>query len=170
MLDILLFAGLIFGLRLVDITLYTLRLLMVTRGRKALAWIFSFIKSLIFLVIIQLVLDRVDDWLTITAYAGGFATGLVLGMLLEERIALGFTHLRIISPKRGAELTELLREEGHAVTEISSRGKDGMVTLLDCNVRRRKTGEVVQLISNLDPEAFITASPVRSAQHGFFRK
>jgi uncharacterized protein YebE (UPF0316 family) len=78
--------------------------------------------------------------------------------------------LRIISPKRGAELTELLREEGYAVTEIASQGKDGMVALLDCNVRRKKTGEVINFISKFDPESFITSSAVRTAQRGFFRK
>lgn len=170
MLIILQFALLIFALRVVDLTLATMRLLMITRGRKALAWIFSFVKSMLYLFILQLVLQSIDDPLTIIAYATGFATGMVLGMWLEERIALGFTHLRIISPKRGAELTELLREEGYAVTEIASQGKDGMVALLDCNVRRRKTSEVVQTISNIDPESFITSSAVRSAQRGFFRK
>jgi uncharacterized protein YebE (UPF0316 family) len=154
----------------VDLTLAVLRLLMITRGRKALAWIFSFVKSTIYLFILQLVLQSIDDPLTIFAYAAGFATGMVLGMWLEERIALGFTHLRIISPKRGAKLTELLREEGYAVTEIASLGKDGMVALLDCNVRRRKTGEVVSFISNIDPESFITSSAVQSSQRGFFRK
>ena len=170
MLNLLQFALLIFALRLVDLTLASLRLLMITRGRKALAWIFSFVKSAIYLIVLQMVLQSIDDPLTITAYAAGFATGMVLGMYIEERIALGYTHLRIISPKRGAELTELLREEGYAVTEIASQGKDGMVTLLDCNVRRRKTGEVIRFISKFDPESFITSSAVRTAQRGFFRK
>lgn len=163
-------ALLIFGLRTLDIALYTLRLYMITRGRKALAWIFSFIKSTLFVLTIQMVMRDIDDPLVVFGYSAGFATGIVLGMVIEERIAIGYTHFRIISPKRGAELTEHLRGAGYAVTEIASKGKDGMVALLDCNVRRRKSSEVVALVNEIDPEAFITSSTVRSAQHGFFRK
>ena len=143
---------------------------MVTRGRKALAWIFSFIKSFIFIITIRMVLTDLDNWLKILGYAAGFATGLVVGMWLEERIALGLSHLRIISPKRGAELTERLREEGFAVTEIPSRGKDGVVTMLDMDVLRKKTSQIVDLVNSIDPEAFITSRSVRSAQSGFFRR
>jgi uncharacterized protein YebE (UPF0316 family) len=167
---VLLSALLIFFLRVLDIALYTLRLLMVTRGRKALAWVFSFIKSLIFVITIQLVLQDLDNWLKILGYATGFATGLVVGMWLEERIALGLNHLRIISPKRGAELTERLRDEGYAVTEIPSRGKEGVVTILDMDVLRKKTSKIVNLVNKIDPEAFITSRSVRSAQRGFFRR
>jgi len=163
-------ALLIFCLRLLDISLATLRLLMVTRGRKALSWVFSFVKSIIFVITIQLVLKDIDNWLKILAYATGFATGLVIGMWLEERIAVGLSHLRIISPKRGPELIERLREEGYALTEIPSRGRDGMVTLLDMEVLRKKTSHIVDLVTSIDPEAFITSSAVRSAQHGFFRR
>lgn len=163
-------ALLIFCLRVFDITLATLRLLMVTRGRKALAWIFSFIKSFIFIITIRLVLTDLDNWLKILGYAAGFATGLVAGMWLEERIALGLSHLRIISPKRGTELTERLREEGYAVTEIPSWGKDGVVTILDMDVLRKKTSQIVELVTSVDPEAFITSRSVRSAQSGFFRR
>jgi len=143
---------------------------MVTRGRKALAWIFSFIKSIIFVITIQLVLKDIDNWLKILGYATGFATGLVVGMWLEERIAVGLSHLRVISPKRGSELGDRLRAEGYAVTEIPSRGRDGVVTLIDMDVLRKKTSRVVDIISSIDPEAFITSSSVRSAQHGFFRR
>lgn len=161
---------LIFTLRVADISLYTLRFLMVMRGRKFLSWIFSFVKSLIFILTLKLVLSDMGDWQKMLAYSIGFATGLVLGMWIEERLAIGYSHLRVISSRKGAALAINLREEGHAVTEISAQGQHGTVTLLNLNVLRRKANEVVRIISGNDPEAFITIENVRSAQKGFFRK
>jgi uncharacterized protein YebE (UPF0316 family) len=90
-------------------------------------------------------------------------------MWIEEKIAVGYTHLRITSPRRGAELAKRLRVEGYAVTEIAAQGKDGMVTLLNCNVLRKKAPEVEEIIIKSDPEAFVTAEAVRSVQRGFWR-
>jgi uncharacterized protein YebE (UPF0316 family) len=163
-------ALIIFTLRLMDISLYTLRLLMIVHDRKALAWVLSFIKSFLFLIVIQILLKDLHNWSKILAYATGFATGLVVGMWIEEKIAVGYTHLRITSPRRGAELAERLRAEGYAVTEIAAQGKDGMVTLLNCNVLRKKTPEVEEIIVNSDPDAFVTAEAVRSVQRGFWRR
>lgn len=163
-------ALIIFCLRVVDVALLTLRVLMVARGRKALAWVFAFSRALIFVFALRLVLSDLGDWSKILAYATGFATGMVVGMLVEERLALGYTHLRIISSRRGGEITERLRDEGYAVTEVSALGRDGAVALLNCDVRRRQVGKVEQIIVDADPQAFITAEEVRPVQRGYWRK
>jgi uncharacterized protein YebE (UPF0316 family) len=160
----------IFGLRVVDVALLTLRVLMVARGRKALAWVFAFSRALIFIFTLRLVLSDLGDWSKILGYATGFATGLVVGMLIEERLALGHTHLRIVSSSRGAEITERLRDEGFAVTEVPALGRDGAVALLNCDVRRRQVGQVEQIIADADPQAFITAEDVRPVQRGYWHK
>lgn len=162
-------AGLfIFGLRIADISLYTLRLLMVTRGRKGLAGLFAFFQSILFVTAIRAVLTNLDNLYIILGYAAGFATGLVVGMTIESRLAIGYTHLRIVSSGRGTQITESLREAGYGVTEIPARGKDGMVTLLNCTVLRRNTDEVTRLVDRIDPNSFISAEEVRSARRGFW--
>jgi len=83
--------------------------------------------------------------------------------------AIGFIHLQIISPRFGSVLGERLREEGFAVTEVPARGKDGMVTMLNCNVRRKQVSVVEKLIYQVDGDAFITASEIRSVRRGFWR-
>lgn len=164
-------AGLfIFGLRIVDISLYTLRILMVSRGIKPLATVFAFFQSIVFVLAIRTVLTNLDQPFIVMGYAAGFATGLVVGMLLESRLAIGYTQLRIISKSRGAEICEHLRESGYAVTEVAGRGKDGTVTLLYCNVRRRDSGQVTQIAASLDPESFITAEALRSVRRGFWHR
>ncbi len=164
-------AGLIiFGLRIIDISFYTMRLMMLSRGLKARAALFAFLQSFTFVVAIRTVLTNLDQPWIVFGYAAGFATGLVVGMLIEARLAVGFTHLRIISSKRGNVICEGLRAEGYAVTEIPARGRDGMVTLLECDVLRKDTGAVTCLVEKLDTESFITAENVRSVRRGYWHR
>lgn len=162
-------AALIFALRVTDMSLDTLRMLFVMRGRKGIAWLLGFCQSAIFVVAITSVLNNLDNLLNIIGYAAGFATGTVIGITIEERLAIGHTHLRIISSRRGAAIAERLRAEGHAVTEIPARGKDGMVTMLAVSVRRKNIDQVRNMVNDVDTEAFITAEDIRPLRQGFWR-
>jgi len=90
-------------------------------------------------------------------------------MLIEERLAIGHTHLRIVSSRRGSAIADRLREEGYAVTEVAGRGKDGMVTVLNCSVLRKNVDRVRKVINSVDADAFITAEDVRPVRRGFWR-
>lgn len=162
-------ALIIFSLRIVDVSIYTFRLMMVVRGRKGLAWVLAFCQSSIYVLAILGVITNLDNWLNIIGYAAGFATGNIVGMWLEGKLAIGITHLRVISPRRGSLVAERLRDAGYAVTEIAGQGKEGMVTIMNCGVRRREAGKVTQIIAELDSDAFITEEPVRLVWHGFWR-
>lgn len=161
---------LIFVLRVLDITAATLRMLMVVRGRKLNAWLLGFAQAMLFVLAIQAVLSDLGSWINIVAYATGFATGTVAGMLIEERLAIGFKHLRIISSRRGPELAEYLRFQGYAVTEVSGRGKDGTVSLLNCTVQRKDVQRIETLVKQKDEHAFITADDVIPVSHGFWKR
>lgn len=162
-------AVLIFSLRVSDMTLDTLRVLFVMRGRKAVAWVLGFFQATIFVLAISSVLSNLDNPLNIIGYAAGFATGNVVGMLIEERLAIGHINVSIVSSARGNAIAENLRDQGYAVTEIPARGRDGMVSLLNCSVRRKNVEKVRRLVNNIDPEAFITAEDVRPIRRGFWR-
>lgn len=159
----------IFLLRIGDMSLDTIRVLFVVRGKKKLAWILGFFQALIFVVAISSVLANADSWLNILGYAAGFATGNVVGMLIEDRMALGHLHLTIYSSMRGAAIADALRKDGYGVTEISGRGKDGTVTVLHCSVLRKKVDSVETIVLEEDPSAFITTSDVRQVRRGFWR-
>ncbi|MDX1436352.1 MAG: DUF5698 domain-containing protein [Anaerolineales bacterium] len=168
MLEVILAALYIFLLRLVDVSAMTLRILMVMRGRKALAWVFGFLQALIFIVAIQAVLSNIGNFLNVLGYAAGFATGTVVGMRLEEWWAVGYGHIRVISSRHGVGLAESLREAGYGVTEVPGRGKDGSVDLLGISVPRRRVRKVRELVQSIDPDAFITVEDVRPLSKGFW--
>ncbi|HSB67208.1 MAG TPA: DUF2179 domain-containing protein [Anaerolineales bacterium] len=162
-------ALLIFFLRVCDMSLDTLRVLFVMRGKKKIAWVLGFFQSAIFVLAIGKVLTQLNNPLNIVGYAAGFATGNVVGMIIEERIAIGHILVNIISPHRGSAIVSHLRQNGYAVTELSGRGKDGMVSMINCNVLRKQVDTVHALVNEIDPDAFITAEDVRPIRHGFWR-
>ncbi len=159
----------IFALRLADMALDTIRVLFVVRGRKKLAWVLGFFQSLLFVIAISQVLSNLTNVLSIVAWAAGFATGNVVGMLIEERMAIGHIEFTIISSSRGAAVAEELRKNGFAVTEVSARGRGGMVTLLQCNVLRKDMDNIETIVLEADPEAFVTANEVRPIRRGYWR-
>ncbi len=162
-------AGLIFTLRVLDMSLDTLRVLFVLRNRRPIAWVVGFFQALIFVLAISSVLSGLDNPLTILGYAAGFATGNVIGMVIEEQLAIGHVQLSIVSPRWGSAIAEKIRAEGYAVTEIPARGRDGMVTMLTCSVLRRHMRKVREIVNLVDGEAFITAEDVRPVRRGFWR-
>lgn len=167
--EVLLGAGLIFLLRVTDMSLDTMRVLFIMRGRRGIVWVLGFMQALIFIIAISIVLNDLDSVLKIIGYAAGFATGNVVGMLIEEKLAIGHIQISVISPRLGSAIAEKLRQEGYAVTEVAARGKDGMVALISCSVLRKNVGHIQKLINQIDPNAFITAEDVRPVRRGFWR-
>jgi uncharacterized protein YebE (UPF0316 family) len=163
-------AGLfVFAMRVIDMSLDTLRMLFVMRGRKWIAGLIGAIQAAVFILAVSAVLTGPLNFWTVVGYAGGFGAGVVLGMVAEERLALGYGMFRIYSPARGAAIAQALREAGHAATEFMAQGKSGTVTVVNCAVARKEVTAVRDLINNVDPNAFITVDEVRPLQRGHFR-
>lgn len=162
-------ALLIFVLRVTDMSLDTVRLLFVMRGRKVLAGLIGATQAAVFIVAVSKVLTGPLSIWTVIGYAAGFGVGVVLGIIVEERLALGFAMVRVYSPEHGKAIAARLRESGHAVTEFVARGRTGMITVVNCVVSRRDVGTVRALIDEVDPNAFVTMDQVSMLDRGYFR-
>jgi len=161
-------ALMIFGLRVTDMSLDTLRMLFVVRGRKGIAWTLGFFEAAIYIIAITRVLSNLNNPLTILGYAAGFATGNVVGISIEECLAIGHIQMSIVSTARGVALAQALRTAGFAVTEVPARGKDGMVHMLSASVLRKDVPNVERVVHEVDAEAFVTSADVRPVRHGFW--
>jgi uncharacterized protein YebE (UPF0316 family) len=159
----------IFAVRVGDMSLDTLRVLLVVRGRRLPAWLAGFAQSALWVIAVTSVLANLDNLWNIVGYAAGFATGGVVGMAIDDRLAIGHGHLRVISPDRGRAVAEALRAAGHGVTELSGRGKDGTVTILTSSVRRRDIDRLQRQVLQIDPDSFVTVEEVRPLHRGFWR-
>lgn len=159
----------IFFARLVNVALDTVRFMMTLRGQRVAAWILGFIESVIFVLVIGSVLTNLENPLNVIGYAAGFATGNVVGMMIEKRLAIGYIHFNIISKDHSTEIADALRKQGYGVTEIPARGRESNFMMIDCSVRRKQANEVESLALSVDPGAFITTEEVTPRRHGVWR-
>lgn len=157
-------------LRIGDMALGALRIHLLNRRFSLLAWIVGFFQSLLFVLAIVMVFTSVDHILAqMVAYAVGFATGSLVSVWLEERLSSGFLQFNIVSSTRGAAIADQLRTSGYAVTEIPARGRNGTVTLLQANVKRKDMDNIETIVLEADPEAFVTLDEIRPVRRGFWR-
>ena len=127
----------IFSLRLVDVSIGTLRIVMLVRGRRWTAGGLGFFESLTWVLAAGLVLTNLDSPYKIVAFAAGYATGTVLGSTIERHLALGHTILRIVTAADQPSPAHRLRERGFGVTEVNGSGMNGEVRIAFSVVSRQ---------------------------------
>ena len=159
-----LIAILIFALRIVDVSLGTLRTVSIVRGYIIFAAILGFFEVGIWITVVAQLITRMgESWLLIIAYAGGFSAGNVVGILIERRIALGIAVVRLISSNHGAEIAAKLREIGYTVTTIQGEGIKGPVTLVYVAGPRRKVRAIVATAKAIDDRLFFVVEPAQES-------
>jgi uncharacterized protein YebE (UPF0316 family) len=163
-------AGLfVFTMRVIDMSLDTLRLLFVMRGRKFLAGGIGVVQATVFILAVSAVLSGPLDPFTVAGYALGFGAGVVIGMLAEQRLALGHAMLRVYAPASGEAIAAGLRAAGFAVTEFSAHGRDGAITVINSAIARRDIAKAQDTVRQIEPGAFITVDEIQPLQRGYFR-
>lgn len=166
MLNTFLGALLIFGLRLCDVSLGTVRMMVSLQGRRALAAAIAFVEVTIFVVAIGRVVDQLDNWWNVFAYSGGFACGTIVGIGIERWLALGKRVVRIITHRPNERLVSALRSDGFGVTRIIGEGMDGDVYILFSVVRRKDLKRMLAHVAELAPRAFVTTEEAKETIHG----
>ncbi len=154
-LPIWLMALMIFGLRIADVSLGTVRTIAVVEGLIKVSVILGFVEVLIWITAVSQVIARIHESLfLVVAYAAGFACGNALGIMLEKRLALGVVTLRIISGDSGWRIAQDLRAEGQVLTTFSGEGRDGPVLMIFASCPRRKVQERIGIARQIDPDCF----------------
>lgn len=147
---------LIFCARVCDVSIGTIRTLLVIAGRPWTSAFLGFFEVIIWVLAIGGVIAYLTNPFALLAYAGGFACGVIVGMFIEDRIALGYRVVRIISTNRNINVCQQLRDKGHFVTRIEGSGKDGPVEFAFMVIRRREVPRVRAHLAKIDPKAFMS--------------
>jgi len=158
----------IFFARVVDMSLATLRILMIIKGRSFLAAIIGFGEAGLYIIALSEVVRHLDNYINLFFYAAGFAVGTYVGGVIEDRIALGHVNVQIISVEFHERLQNLLRENGFGVTTVEGCGKDGIHNILYILLKRKDLPRLMKLIEKEDKKAFVSVMDTRKIIGGFF--
>ena len=154
--------------RIIDVSIGTIRIIMVARGYKLLAPVLGFFEVLIWLLAISQVMQNLNNVLSYFAYGLGFAMGNYMGIILESKLAMGMQAVRIISNSQLHALPMMLNEEGFGVTTMNARGTKGPVNIFFTIVPRKKVPRVLELTQMFAPKSFVTIEDVRNHYEGVF--
>lgn len=153
----------IFLARIVDVSIGTVRTILVIRSRRYLAAFCGFFEVLIWLIAAGKVIQNIDTWYLTVAYAGGYAAGNIVGIWIESQLAIGSELVRAVSENLEVDLAARLRERGYSVTELPGEGDDGRrIEVLLIVEKRRQVPNLLRAIDEIDPDAFWTTSDIKS--------
>jgi len=169
-----LFAGpwgpvIVFGLRIVDVSLATLRMLLTMRDRRMIVPFIGFFEALIWVVAVGTAIQNLHSAWHLFGYASGFAAGTVVGLWIEGKLAIGLATIRIIcrDVTRGEQIADALRLRGFGVTEFAGEGREGAVEVIYTVVKRRQIQAVIREAEQMDPAAFISVEEPRTIRRGW---
>lgn len=154
---------LIFIARIGDVSINTIRIIYVLGGRKGTATLLGFFESFIWLMAIRQIFEHMDNWICYVAYPGGFATGIFVGMIIEERIAYGKVIVRIITRKDVGELITFLGSRQYRYTHVNAEGPDGHENLVFTVLERESLEDLLLKLKQILPTAFYTVEKVNRA-------
>lgn len=158
----------IFFARICDVTLGTIRIIFVSRGRRNIAPFLGFFEVLIWIVVIGQLVQNLHSVTSYLGYAAGFAAGNFAGMYIEDHLAIGTLIVRAILPSGGEELMQKLHAAGYGVTCVNGEGASGPVKMVYTVVKRRHLKDVVAIIHAYHPKTFLSIEDVRSTEEGIF--
>lgn len=154
---------LIFVARIADVSINTIRIIYVLGGRKWTATLLGFFESFIWLMAIRQIFEHLDNWICYVAYPAGFASGIFVGMIIEERIAYGKVIVRIITRKDVKALIGYLNSRQHRYTHVNAEGPDGHENLVFTVLERELLEDLLFKLKEILPTAFYTVEKVNRA-------
>lgn len=152
----------------VAVSIGTLRLILMVRGKRFLAITIGFFEASIGIAAITKIIRDVSDIYSILAYGAGFAVGLFIGMVISDKISRNIMSTNIISNKPHNEIEKLLRDNGYGVTSFCGNGKDGNFKILNVICRSNKLAKINKIACSEDPKAFIVTHRLEGLRGGFF--
>jgi uncharacterized protein YebE (UPF0316 family) len=158
----------IFFARVTDVSIGTVRIILVSKGKKKIAAFLGFIEVSIWLLAISQVMQHINNIACFLAYGMGFGTGNIVGIIIEEKIALGLQAVQFITRTTLDFLPMTLRDGGFGATVIKASGAKGEVNIIISIVPRKNVREVIDLARQVDPNVFVSLQDIRSINSGFF--
>jgi len=158
----------IFIIQVIYVSSLTTRMILTLRGYRYFAALISMVDIMVYTIGLKLVLDNLSRPINLVVYCISYGIGILCGMKLEEKLALGYVTVQIIPSSRDNTISSILREKGYGITQWMGEGMDGERVLMSITMQRRNQSQLFQEISEIDPQAFMVAHDIKQYRGGFF--
>lgn len=164
-------ALLIVVMQFVLVPLTTLRTIFVVKGEIRNASLLGGVEALIYVISLGIIFSDLSNYLNMVAYAVGFAGGIVLGGVIEKKLAIGYRTVNVSLLDKDCALIETLRSEGFGITVFEGEGREGNKRYrLDIVVKRSREKELMNILNEEAPKAFVVSYEPTSFKGGYLVK
>lgn len=157
-------------INIVYVSFFTIRMILTLKGYRYIAALVSMVEVVIYIVGLGLVLDNLNEIQNIVAYAVGYGIGIIIGTKIEEKMALGYITVNVITADIDHTMPKLLRDKGYGVTDWSANGLEGNRSAMQILTPRKDELKLYDTIKQIDPKAFIIAYEPKTIHGGFWVK
>ncbi len=144
-----------------DVSINTIRIIFMLQSKKAISTFLGFFESLIWILAISQIFQNITSWPTYLAYASGFASGIFVGMIIEEKLAIGRVVVRVITRQPAKELIEYFRENSFRFSSVDATSEEGAVNIIFTVIKREALPKTIKVIKTYNPKAFYTVEGVK---------
>ena len=160
----------ILAINIVYVSLSTVRMILTLKGQKYIAATIGTFEIMLYTIGLGLVLDNLDRIENLIAYGIGYGIGVIVGSKIEERLALGYISVNVISTDPDLNFTKTLREKGFGVTSWEAYGMDGDRLAMQILTPRKYEASLYKMIKQIDPKAFVISYEPKNINGGFWVK
>ena len=168
--ELLLLCVKIFFVRIFDVSLGTVRMIVTVKGKTWLESLIGFIEVLIWFLVVKEALNTDSTSIFVAlSYAGGYATGTLVGGFLSKRFISGNLGVQVVLSNRDDEIINKIRENGYAVSVMDVKGQDDLKYMLFIEINKKRIDHLKKLIKTLDEKAFIVVNETKLVQNGYIK-
>lgn len=160
----------VFGARILDVSLGTVRTVLTVKGKKGYASLIGFIEVLIWFIVVQEALNTEEAGLLIAVfYAGGFATGTYIGGFISQKLIPGAFGVQVVTSTKNISMVDTLRKAGYAVSVLDVKGQDNEKLMLFIEIDKKRFDHLQHLVKSIDEKAFLVVNETKMVQNGYFK-
>lgn len=154
-------------IQLIYVPLLTLRTITMVKNLRVLTAIFGFLEAFVYVFGLAIVFSGEQSTIEMLVYALGFSLGLIAGVFVEQKLAIGYTSVHVNISQHNPKLVEELRANGYGVTVFDAYGIESKRARLDILTHRRNEKKLMSLVLEHEPNAFIVAFEPKTFKGGY---
>ena len=161
----------IYFARVIEVSIGTLRIILVNKGYRKIGVIFAFFEVLLWVFVASRVISGITEApLKGIIYSLGFASGVFLGSKIEAKLAFGKVLIQTItSVEMGIVMGNSLRSQGYGVTALDAHGKDTAKSVLMIYANRKDKEDIIKKIKEMDDHAMIVVNDITTLEGGYIQ-
>lgn len=163
----------IFLCRILDVTLGSIKTVLVVREKALVAACFGFFEVFIWYIVVKDAMSSTDAVIPLaTAYALGYATGTFVGGSLAKRLIGGKVTIHVVTSDRNPVLPMVLREAGFGITVLGVQESDygGEKNLILAEFDKKDLERFKTILKDADPDAFVIVQETKSTLGGYYKR